>query len=102
MHHSLFSAQRHAHIQIALLNRLLANTSCVDRRDELLFLLQLAEGTEQGHVQKEPPLLKSQRQQACCYCLRQQTLKLRVMLCSIKGSWVGDQLFEQVIPVGIC
>lgn len=45
---SLFSVHRRAHIQTALLNRFLANTSCVDRRDELLFLLQLAEGTEPG------------------------------------------------------
>lgn len=48
MHHSLFSIHRPAHIQTARLNRFLANTSCVDRRDELLFLSRLAEGTELG------------------------------------------------------
>ena len=49
---SLFSVHRRAHIQTVLLNRFLANTSCVDRRDELLFLLQLAEGTEPGPSSK--------------------------------------------------
>lgn len=49
---SLFSIHRRAHIQTVLLNRFLANTSCVDRRDELLFLLQLAEGTEPGPSSK--------------------------------------------------
>lgn len=48
MHRSLFSIHRPAHIQTTRLNRFLANTSCVDRRDELLFLSRLAEGTELG------------------------------------------------------
>lgn len=87
MHRSLFSIHRPAHIQTARLNRFLANTSCVDRRDELLFLSRLAEGTELG--------LRSKG-----YCLCQHANTHTYTHRCIKGSQASVWLFEQVIHIG--
>lgn len=103
---TLYSASSDTHIQTALLNRFLANTSCVDRRDELLFLLQLAEGTELGRRSKRAATVVATKPAGLLLLplpVHTNTHKhtYTVMHGCIKGSWTSAVLFEQVIPINI-